>query len=78
MKLQEEEIIERRDLIDLPEVKEQRPPVIGYCMASMFCQYKGTDCFQWWANTIAGRWTPYGEVIIGISLASKEKVESSQ
>lgn len=63
MRLQERETIQRPDLINLPEVRAQRPPAVGYCMNSMFYQYKGTDCFQWWANTHAGFWSPYGLVL---------------
>lgn len=66
MKLQERETIERKDLTHIAEVKAQRPPPVDYCMASMFCQYEGTDAFQWWANRRAGYWTPYGEVLTGL------------
>lgn len=66
MKLQEQDTILRRDLENLPEVKAQRPPAVGYCMAAAFYQYEGTNCFQWWANCSAGFWTPYGEVLTGL------------
>jgi len=61
--LQSLDTIQRKDLCHLDEVKEQRPPAVGYCMASMFCQYEGTNQFQWWANRSAGYWTPYGDVL---------------
>ncbi len=67
MKLQERETIERRDLMDLDEVKAQRPPAVGYCMGSQFCQYEDTDSFQWWANTSGGMWTPYGDVLTNLT-----------
>lgn len=65
MRLQECQMKERSDLAKLPEVKTQRPPAVGYCMDSMFCEYEGTGCFQWWANR-GGAWTPYGEVLTGL------------
>lgn len=67
MRLQDLDTIERKDLAKLDEVKTQRPPIVGYCMASMFCQYEGTNAFQWWANTHAGCWSPYGEVLTNLS-----------
>ena len=66
MRLQERHMIERSDLKDLSEVKAQRPPAVGYCADSMFCEYEGTGCFQWWANTRGGCWSPYGEVLTNL------------
>lgn len=57
--------------IDIDEVKEyvtdslvnsQRPPAVGYCSASGFYQYIGTDKYQWFAKC-DHLWTPYGEVL---------------
>jgi hypothetical protein len=76
MLLQNKQTIERKDLEELPEVKEQRPPCIGYCMNSMFCQYRGTKCFQWYANRSAGYWTPYGDVLADLKPPKTPKNKS--
>ena len=62
--LKDVEIINRCDLRKLPEAKEQQPPPVGYCMGSNFYQYKDTNLFQWYANTSAGNWTPYGKMLV--------------
>lgn len=66
MILQELETIRRDDLKDLPEVKKQRPPPVGYCHASIFEQYEGTNSFQWWAHMPSAHWKPYGEVLVNL------------
>lgn len=66
MKLKDKDLVDANHLRDLPEVQEQKPPATGYCMASTFQRYSGTDCYQWYANTHAGSWVPYGEILVGL------------
>lgn len=62
MKLKDKQMDRVPELEKVPEVMEQRPPSVGYCMSSMFCRYEKTNCYQWWCNRTAGFWEPYGDV----------------
>lgn len=62
MKLSDKSFERVPELEDIEEVRAERPPSVGYCMAAIFVKYDGTNCHQWYANTHTGYWSSYGEV----------------